>query len=700
MIFRRAKYPPFFPHLWLGLIRGAHYSPPSQNALPSRRTQRTWETLIASLFLTVTVFSATAQIATAQEVAEVAVEEKTHLRIAGVAIRSKEKTLLRWQATAEHLSKTIDGYTFEIVPLNWSEMHEHAKAKNVDFVLTNPAMYVEFEFLYSMQPIALLGSRHKGKPITKFGSIIFRRADRTDINSIEDLVGMRFGAVNRSAWGGLYLAMNTMLDHDIHTLEDTTVTFTQSHDKVVFAVLNNKVDAGTVRTGILERMAESGQIDISDFEIINPMHYGNFPYLVSTNIYPEWPFAAMPHINQDLRRTVLKNLLDITPESHAAKTGRYSEWTAPSNYHEVHTVLKRLRQKPYENYGDIKISQVLIQHWDAVSLLVLFLLGMITAVIRFNRLNGQLNESADSLRQAEKDLQVKNQSLESAMSDLKRTQDQIVAREKLASLGELTAGVAHEIKNPLNFIKNFSEINEELVDEINEVIEDAKEELTKDDMEDIKEVTGDIASNCQKIAQHSKRADSIVRNMLAHSRGDAQNFQETDLNDLVEESVNLSYHGMRSTEPDFNVKITTDYDDRMGTIYVIPQPLGRVVLNIVNNACQATHQRHQEENDPGYEPEVKIETKKTPDGAQILIGDNGCGIKPESLKKIFSPFFTTKPTDKGTGLGLSICSDIIRGMHKGEIGVKSTVNEGTEFKIIIPTNLDSQNKKETTEAVT
>jgi signal transduction histidine kinase len=271
--------------------------------------------------------------------------------------------------------------------------------------------------------------------------------------------------------------------------------------------------------------------------------------------------------------------------------------------------------------------------------------------------------------------------IEAAYQQLKSTQAQLLQSEKMASLGELTAGIAHEIQNPLNFVNNFSEVSTEL-------IEEANEELDKGEIEEAKEILNDLKANLQKINHHGKRADSIVKGMLQHSRTSTGQKELTDINALADEYLRLSYHGLRAKDSTFNADMQTEYDKSLPRIEVIPQDIGRVLLNLINNAFQAVHERSQSEPE-GYHPMVKVSTQLTPSsqegagGVLITISDNGPGI-PDTIKdKIFQPFFTTKPTGKGTGLGLSLAYDIVKA-HGGEMTVDSTEGEGTEFKIQIP----------------
>lgn len=273
-------------------------------------------------------------------------------------------------------------------------------------------------------------------------------------------------------------------------------------------------------------------------------------------------------------------------------------------------------------------------------------------------------------------LQQKNQ-LEEMLEELKQTQDQLIQQEKLASLGELTAGIAHEIQNPLNFVNNFSEVSTELLEELKEELSGKKLPQTSS------EILEDLVQNLQKISHHGKRASGIVKNMLEHSRASTGERQQVNINALVEEYIKLSFHGLRAKDKSFNSDFRVFPDETLPLISAIPQDLGRVILNLCNNAFYAVSIKVPL---PGYKPLVTITTENLPEdkAVKIIITDNGDGITEDLKNKIFQPFFTTKPTGQGTGLGLSLSYDIITKGHSGEIGVESTAGEGTRFTICLP----------------
>jgi len=279
-------------------------------------------------------------------------------------------------------------------------------------------------------------------------------------------------------------------------------------------------------------------------------------------------------------------------------------------------------------------------------------------------------------------LQQRTRELSTSLDNLRTAQDRLVQTEKLASLGQLTAGIAHEIKNPLNFVNNFSALSAELADELNDLLEPAG--LDGKIRREVDELTRMLKDNLQKVVQHGKRADSIVKNMLLHSRAGSGDHRPADVNALLDESLNLAYHGARAERPDFNVILRRDFDETVGAIEVFPQEITRVLLNLISNGFYAIAERKSENGNPGFEPLLSAATRNLGDAIEIRIRDNGTGIPAEVKDKMFNPFFTTKPAGEGTGLGLSMSHDIIVKQHGGTIDVETEPGQFTEFRIVLP----------------
>ncbi len=310
-------------------------------------------------------------------------------------------------------------------------------------------------------------------------------------------------------------------------------------------------------------------------------------------------------------------------------------------------------------------------------------IAIIALIAVFGTIGFLLYRNNRQKQKANQTLQEKNSEIERTLNELKATQKQLIQSEKMASLGELTAGIAHEIQNPLNFMNNFSEVNKELLEEM-------KEELDKGNTPEAKTIADDIIKNEEKINHHGKRADTIVKGMLQHSRSSSGQKEPTDINALCDEYLRLNYHGLRAKDKSFNATMKTDFDTTIGNINIIPQDIGRVLLNLYNNAFYACAERSRstvaekkKQQPENYEPTVSVSSKKVADKVEIKVSDNGHGIPQNIVDKIFQPFFTTKPTGQGTGLGLSLSYDIIKA-HGGELKVERKEGEGTCFIILLP----------------
>lgn len=284
------------------------------------------------------------------------------------------------------------------------------------------------------------------------------------------------------------------------------------------------------------------------------------------------------------------------------------------------------------------------------------------------------------------EIEAKNLELEATLEKLRQTQSRMIIQEKMASLGVLTAGIAHEIKNPLNFVNNFAELTVELVGEARALLEKHGDKLAGSDGEMLFELFNDISQNAVRIREHGRRADGIVQSMLLHSRGKSDQRRPADLNALVTEFVKLAYHGMRARDAAFRVKIEMKLDDSAPLVPVVSQDISRVILNLVNNACYAAHERKRAEGE-SFTPEVLVQTVNRKQDVELRVRDNGAGIPKELRESVFTPFFTTKPAGEGTGLGLSICYDIVVAEHSGQLTVDSVLGSYTEFRVSLPKSL-------------
>ena len=287
-------------------------------------------------------------------------------------------------------------------------------------------------------------------------------------------------------------------------------------------------------------------------------------------------------------------------------------------------------------------------------------------------------------KRSEAEIRAARDAAEAAYRDLKTAQASLIQAEKMASLGQLTAGIAHEIKNPLNFVNNFAGLSIELLADLKEAAAPAIDTLDPDTRAEIDDTADLLTGNLEKIAEHGRRADNIVKSMLEHSRGATGERRAVDLNALIEEALNLAYHGSRAQDPSFNITLERDYGAAIAPIELVPQDITRVCLNLFGNGFYATTKRQREDGGQDFRPTLMVATRDLGDAVEVRVRDNGTGIAPEIRDKLFQPFFTTKPTGEGTGLGLSISYDIVTQQHGGTITVESEPGAYTEFTIRLP----------------
>ena len=305
--------------------------------------------------------------------------QNTQARIGVLALRGADESLQRWSPTAEYLTDQIPGYTFVIVPLDFEQIFEAVKNGSVDFTLENSSIYVELEYLYNIDRIATINGICNGNANNHYGGVIFTAKNRNDINFLDDLENKKFMAVDETSFGGWIMAKREFMDFGIAPYDDfASMQFGGTHDSVVYAVRKGVVDAGTIRTGILEKMDKEGKIDISDFKILNQQYPENFSLLISTRLYPEWPFAKLKHTSNTLARQVSIALLSMPPDNEAAKNTGIAGWTIPNNYQSVHNCLKELNHSPYEFHGKISMSNFIQQYWGWI------LIGFISIFILIN----------------------------------------------------------------------------------------------------------------------------------------------------------------------------------------------------------------------------------------------------------------------------------------------------------------------------
>jgi signal transduction histidine kinase len=439
-----------------------------------------------------------------------------------------------------------------------------------------------------------------------------------------------------------------------------------------------------IDAGFLNRETKAPEIKLTGFrltdEYVTPNEKGPLKEVLSEaekivldydqNIF-SFDFATIDYTNPDRNRMIyyLENF--DRNWSLANSENRAYYFNVPPGEYTFHVKSSKGAGPWASRKIDLIISPPWWRTWWAYSAYAI-ILGL--CIFGFDRFMRHRLIRIERERSREKELKQAKE-IEKAYTELKNTQAQLIQSEKMASLGELTAGIAHEIQNPLNFVNNFSEVSQELVSEM-------REELENGQMKEVLELSEHIENNLEKISHHGKRASDIVKGMLQHSRATGSTKEKTDLNKLADEYFRLAYHGLRAKDKSFTSKMETSFDEKLEKIKVIPQDIGRVLLNIITNAFHVVSEKKKDAPD-SYEPSVMLSTKNLKDSIEIRISDNGNGIPKEILEKIFQPFFTTKPSGKGTGLGLSLSYDIVKA-HGGQLQVDTQEGAGTTFIIKLP----------------
>jgi ligand-binding sensor domain-containing protein/signal transduction histidine kinase len=473
-----------------------------------------------------------------------------------------------------------------------------------------------------------------------------------------------------------------------------------NNENIYWSGLNNKSESGSVSPAdhetdslmlLNEMVTTSGKI-LPEKELSSMQEkYGDIKYDSVTPFYPVPVNLVLPFKdnNVSIEFVAVEPALPKQVKYQYKLVGNDEDWSQPGN--NTSAFFGNLREGDYifqlkaiSPYGitrkieyKFRVLPPWYRTWWAYTIYAFLAIAAIWSLIfyRSRHLRRENRVLEDKVNLRTHQLQEEKEKVESTLSELKSTQAQLIQSEKMASLGELTAGIAHEIQNPLNFINNFSEVNVELAGEL-------QQELASGNVEAARAISNDIVHNEEKISQHGKRADAIVKGMLQHSRSSAGAKELSDINALAEEYLRLSYHGFKAKDNSFHATLKTDFDNTIGKITIIPQNIGRVLLNLYNNAFYAVSEKSIEGN-KNYEPTISVSTKKTDNGILLSVRDNGLGIPQPIINKIFQPFFTTKPTGQGIGLGLSMSYDIIKS-HGGEITVTTKEGEFTEFVIHLP----------------
>lgn len=591
------------------------------------------------------------------------------IRIALRANKGSEKALAKWQATADYLSKEIPDYQFVLVPFeNNSSLNQAVSLGDFEFCITNPASGIEHKIRNAAQPLATLVNKRQGKGYSQFGSVIFARADRHDVNSLQDLKGKMFTAVDELGFGGWRAAWFELLKNDINPYTD----FTELHfaggmqQNVVYEVRDKKVDAGSVRTDTLERMAAEGKINLNDFKVLAQKNLKNFPFLHSSKLYPEWMFSSIGKIDEKLKADVIKSLFSITKDSAAAMKGKYIGWIAPLDYSSVDNLLKKLKVGPYNIATMSPFKRLVSQYGMYLLITIISTLFLIFTTLYFLGLNKKILES--------------KKLLEKEFETSKNLEIQLLHSKRIESLGKLTGGIAHDFNNQLASILGFTEL----------ALENKK---VKDDE--------DLTKYLSQVLESSEKCSKLVSQMLIFSRSESDDTDKKDISvDVIMDNLKLLIRPIISNK--LTLKINESGQDFI--VNATPVLITQVLMNLYLNAKDSVEGKNgniiinAKAVNLNTASEVCDSCHQSIQGEYIefSVADNGCGINSENMKHLFEPFFTTKDVGKGTGMGLSVVHGIIHKLQ-GHLLIKSNPDTGTIIRFLLPrinSNKNIENKED------
>ena len=692
-----------------------------------------------------------------------AVCQGTHqiIKIGVLSHRGDEVTLRKWSGTADYLSESLPGYEFVIVPLKFEEVDPAVANGEVDFILVNPGIYVNLEVRHRVSRIATLNNQRRGIPYNVFGGVIFTRASADAPKTLDDIRGHSFIAVNKTSLGGFHMALRELKELGIELPRDvSSLSFAGTHDKVVMAVREGRVDVGTVRTNILERMTDEGSIRMEEFRILGARSRDDFPFVHSTRLYPEWPFSKVRHTPNTLAQRVAVALLNMPGDHPAAVAGQYVGWTIPLDYQPVHELFQELNLPPYDAPASFTLTDVVQRYWHWMVLALVIVMSMVflsSWVMRLNRelkkaqnflerkhdlilnsvadgiygvdlegnatfVNRAMEEitgwSSDELigrnqhdllhhtradgsefpgvecpvyhtfrdnvpRYVDDDIfwrkdgtsfpveytstPVKDESgrvvgavvvfrditeRKEAEEEARQHQDEFAHIARLSTLGEMAAGIAHEINQPLSAIVNY----------------------TRGCIRMLEGNTGsrdDLVTAMEGAARQANRAGEIIRQLRHFIRKEQPQRDVVSLNEIVREVAVLVEPEARRN----GVSMKLDLDPEIVPVLAHNIQIEQVILNLARNAIEAMTEADSERR------ELMIRTRQPGDRmVQVAVSDTGPGFSAELLDQMFDQFFTTKP--RGMGLGLSISRGIIEA-HGGNLVAES--GQGATFSFTLPT---------------